>query len=88
MVAITARSLKVFSFQVRRDVEVGEPRADKVVLPSALACESLIRLVEHGDVFYATTSRHKGVNCYKHQSEMDNHGGGPIKTAETKGERA
>ena len=88
MVAITARSLKVFSFQVRRDVEISEPKADKVVAPSALASESLIRLVEHADVFYATTSRHKGVNCYKHQSEMDNHGDGPIKTAETNGKRA
>ena len=59
MVAITARSLKVFSFQLRRDVEISEPNADKVVAPSALASESLIRLVEHEDVFYATTSRYK-----------------------------
>ena len=88
MVAITAKSLKVFSFQVRRDVEISEPKAGKVVAPSAPARESLIRFVEHEDVFYATTSRHKGVNCYKHQSEMDNHGDGPLKTAEKKGKRA
>ena len=85
MVATTARSLKVFLFQVRRDVEISEPNADKVVALSALASKSLIRLVEHEDVFYATISRHKGVNCYKRQSEMDNHGDGPIKTAEING---
>ena len=66
MVATTARSLKVFLFQVRRDVDISEPKADKVVTPSALAKESHIRVVEHEDVFYATTSLHNGVNCHKH----------------------
>ena len=69
MVATTARSLKVFLFQVRGDVEISEPKADKVVTPSALAKESLIRVVEHEDVFYATTSLHNRVNCHKHQRE-------------------
>ena len=69
MVATTARSLKVFLFQVRRDVEVSEPKADKVVTPSALAKESLIRVVEHEDVFCATTSLHNRVNCHKRQRE-------------------
>ena len=66
MVATTARSLNVFLFQVRRDVEISEPKADKNAAPSALAKESLIRVVEHEDVFYATTSLHNGVNCHKH----------------------
>ena len=69
MVATTARSLNVFLFQVRRDVEISEPKADKVVTPSALAKESLIRVVEHEDVFYATTSLHNRVNCRKRQRE-------------------
>ena len=88
MVATTARSQKVFLFQVRRDVEISEPKADKVVTPSALAKESLIRVVEHENVFYATTSLHNRVNCHKHQREQGNHEDGPIKRAETKGKRA
>ena len=84
MVAITARSPKLFYLQARRDIEIHKQRAGKVVEPSALARESLARVIKQEDVFYATISLKKRMICFKKQRTGSNQGNGSIKRAQSK----